>query len=107
MIKFFLLIFFINQAKSPVKAAWMSAIVPGLGQIYTGNYLKGAIFFLGEVYLIRNLIRDYPKIDKDKNSLYRFSFNFIISVSLWSYNIADAYVSAHFYKFGRDTSLVK
>lgn len=107
MTKFFLLIFLFTQTKSPTKAAWMSAFVPGLGQIYTGNYLKGIIFFLGEIYFISELIKTYPKIDKDKNSLYKFSFNFIISISLWSYNIADAYVSAHLYNFESDTSLAK
>jgi|GEM_PF-3329504 len=103
----FLIIFLIfSQNKNPVKAAWMSAFIPGLGQVYTGNYIKGALFFGGEVYLVNQLIKDYPKIDKDENALYRFSYNFILAVGLWSFNIADAYVSAHLYKFESDTSLM-
>jgi len=103
----FLIVFIIfSQNKNPYKAAWMSTFVPGLGQIYTGNYIKGLSFFGAEVYLINRLIRDYPKIDKDENTLYRFSYNFVLALGLWSFNIADAYVSAHLYKFEGDTTLM-
>ncbi len=103
----FLIIFFIFfQNKNPIKAAFMSTFIPGLGQVYTGNYIKGAIFFISEVYLLKNLIKDYPEIDRDEDILYRFSYNFVLAVGLWSFNIADAYVSAHLYKFEKDTSLM-
>ena len=103
--KFLLLFLLLAQNKNPVKAAWMSAFLPGLGQVYTGNYIKGVVFFGGEVFLLRELLRDYPYIDKNKDALYRFSYNFILAFSLWAFNIADAYVSAHLYKFEKDTSL--
>ncbi len=103
--KFLLLFLILTQNKNPVRAAWMSAILPGLGQVYTGNYIKGIFFFGGEVFLLRELLGDYPYIDKNKDALYRFSYNFILSFSLWAFNISDAYVSAHLYKFERDTSL--
>jgi hypothetical protein len=38
--------------KSPVLAGVMSAIVPGSGEFYVGEYLKSAIFFAVEVTLI-------------------------------------------------------
>ncbi|MEO0295667.1 MAG: DUF5683 domain-containing protein, partial [candidate division WOR-3 bacterium] len=105
MIKFLFLFLILTENKNPVKAAWMSAFLPGLGQIYTGNYIKGLVFFGGEVFLIRELIKDYPYVEKNQDALYRFSYNFILSFSLWAFNILDAYVSAHLYKFERDTSL--
>lgn len=104
--KFLLLFLILTQNKNPVKAAWMSAILPGLGQVYTEDYIKGIFFFGGEVFLLKELLRDYPYIDKNQDALYRFSYNFILSFSLWSFNILDAYVSAHLYKFERDTSLL-
>ncbi|MEO0289815.1 MAG: DUF5683 domain-containing protein [candidate division WOR-3 bacterium] len=106
MIKFLFLFLILTENKNPVKAAWMSAFLPGLGQVYTGNYIKGAFFFCGEVFLLRELLRDYPYIEKSQSALYRFSYNFILSFSLWAFNILDAYVSAHLYKFERDTSLM-
>ena len=38
--------------KSPVLAGVMSAVVPGSGEFYVGEYLKAAIFFAVEVTLI-------------------------------------------------------
>lgn len=35
--------------KSPWLAAFMSLAVPGSGEVYTGNYLKGALFFAADV----------------------------------------------------------
>ncbi len=104
--KFLLIFILFSQNKNPVKAAWMSAFLPGLGQFYTGNYIKGIVFFGAETYLLKELIKDYPEIDKDKNILYRFSYNFVLAVGLWAFNIADAYVSAHLYNFDKDTSLM-
>lgn len=33
-----------SKEKSPVIAGVLSAVIPGTGEIYAGNYLKGAIF---------------------------------------------------------------
>jgi hypothetical protein len=37
------------RAKSPIQAAWRSALVPGWGQHYSGKSLRGSIFLLGSL----------------------------------------------------------
>lgn len=38
--------------RSPVAAALLSLILPGLGQLYNGEVLKAVVFFLGWVFLV-------------------------------------------------------
>jgi TM2 domain-containing membrane protein YozV len=35
--------FILTSSKSPVLAAWLSFFIPGGGQFYTKNYLKGIL----------------------------------------------------------------
>ena len=39
----------VEGRKSPWLAGFMSLAVPGSGEVYTGNYLKGALFFAADV----------------------------------------------------------
>jgi hypothetical protein len=51
--------------KSPLLAAVLSAILPGAGEIYNGQYLKGAIFLAAEATLIGVAVAyDQKGIDK-------------------------------------------
>ncbi|MCK4353486.1 hypothetical protein KAW65_08790 [candidate division WOR-3 bacterium] len=93
--------------KSPLIAACLS-ILPGGGQFYTENYLKGAAFFVLQSTLLGFTIFEHIKaknaksqenwIDYEEHSEKRSDFlwwDFLV----WSFSIGDAYVSAHFYKF--------
>lgn len=77
--------------KSPVKAIILSTLFPGGGQIYTENYLKGIIFTSGEGLLLYFTIKEKEK--EKRNNLLWWTAVFHL------FNIADAYVSAHLYKF--------
>ncbi len=46
----------LSQRKSPMLAGLMSAAVPGLGEFYTGNYLKAIIFAVVEAAAITTAI---------------------------------------------------
>lgn len=59
----------INE-KSPVLAGTLSALVPGAGEIYTGNYLKGALFVAVEgVTLYLNYL--YTKKGNDQTVYFQ------------------------------------
>ncbi len=77
--------------RSPGRAILFSTLLPGGGQFYTENYIKGTIFLFGEGALFYFTLKEK---DRDKRS------NFIWwTAAVHIFNIADAYVSAHFYKF--------
>lgn len=80
--------------KSPTRAIIFSALFPGGGQIYTENYLKGMIFAGAEGLLLYWTIKEKDR--ERKSDLVWWSVAFHI------FNIADAYVSAHFYKFEKN-----
>ncbi len=80
--------------KSPLKAVILSTLLPGGGQIYTENYLKGIIFTSGEGLLLYFTIKEKEK-EKRSNLLWW-------TAALHIFNIADAYVSAHLYKFEKN-----
>ena len=83
--------------KSPSKALWFSTFFPGLGQYYTENYLKGTIFLFGEATLTYFIIKENKK-ERASDLLW-------ILAGLHIFNMADAYISAHFYKFKEETKL--
>ncbi|MBI9072552.1 MAG: hypothetical protein JEY94_13200 [Melioribacteraceae bacterium] len=60
----------VKQKKSAFLAGVLSAAVPGAGEIYTGNYLKGAIFLAVEAAAIY-LAVDYDKQGDDKTKVYQ------------------------------------
>jgi TM2 domain-containing membrane protein YozV len=39
-------------SRSPVTAALLSLVLPGLGQLYNGDVLKGIVFFVGWVLVV-------------------------------------------------------
>jgi len=104
IISFFIFSFLIAEDKknykSPSKALWCSAFFPGLGQFYTENYLKGTIFLLGEATLTYFIVKSYKENKKEKVSDLVW-----ILAGLHIFNVADAYISAHFYKFKEETKL--
>lgn len=43
------------QTKNEGLAAVLSLLVPGLGQLYTGNYIWGAFWLLGNIFITPGL----------------------------------------------------
>jgi len=98
-----------NEAskKSPTAAIFLS-ILPGGGQFYTENYLKGAIFALTQTTLLGFTVHEHlqaerAKRDKDwENYEYHSDKRYDLlwwDGIVWTLGMADAYISAHFYKF--------
>jgi len=104
--------------KSPKIALTLSAVIPGAGQFYTENYLKGIIVFSAETYLMFNTINFYSdyrenrrlfretgidsfriKRDIAEDNLYEFIWwdAFVYMLSL-----LDAYIDAELYNFEMD-----
>tara|TARA_B100001769_G_C21503709_1_gene290987 strand:+ start:51 stop:401 length:351 start_codon:yes stop_codon:yes gene_type:complete len=81
----------IFKAKNP-KLAWKLSIIPGMGQIYNEEYIKGGLFFLSEVALIKNISLFSTDIAM-RNSMIWFA------LGLYVYNIIDAYVDAELKTF--------
>jgi hypothetical protein len=56
-------------AKSPLKAAAISALIPGGGQIYTGNYIKSGAFLASELVIgLVGYSRYWDRTNLQKNS---------------------------------------
>jgi endoglucanase len=101
--------FILTSSKSPVLAAWLSFFIPGGGQFYTKNYLKGILIGGFQGYLIYDFKRIYDlrkdgRIDREEYEKKILSNGVIYLMSL-IYSVSDAYVSAHFYNFSKDTIL--
>jgi hypothetical protein len=55
--------------KSPIKAAAISALIPGGGQIYTGNYVKSGAFLASEIIIgLVGYSRYWDRTNLQKNS---------------------------------------
>ena len=107
MTKLILILFF--SYKSPYLSAWLSFLFPGGGQFYTNCYLKGTIIASCEFYLIHEFKRiyDLKKERRIPDTTYERKIlkNGIVYLMVHIYSIADAYISAHFYNFPKDTTL--
>lgn len=113
---------------SPIGAVSRS-IIPGWGQIYTHNILKGAVIFLSvgilggggvradaiyrDVYNNKYLpaaIADSTQADfyfDRSNQYYKLSrFLFYTAAGIWAYAIIDSYVDAHIYNARQQTKLL-
>ena len=84
-----------KKVKNPILALILSAILPGLGQVYNSQYAKG-LFFIGFNMLINYLIReplllviDDPK-GVDNPTMIVFIGYSLASMILWVYAMVDA-----------------
>ena len=87
-----------KQVKNPLLALILSAILPGLGQIYNSHYAKG-LFFIGFNMIINFLIREplvtvVDNVDNlenvDEPTMYVFIGYSLASMALWVYAMVDA-----------------
>jgi hypothetical protein len=104
------------KTKNPTIALFLS-LFPGGGQFYTENYLKGIIFGVTQTYFGGGAIYLHIQAQKYKQKRepgweYYYDWfcnqrtNFLWwSAFVWALSMADAYVSAHFYKFDEQGKL--
>ncbi len=85
---------FDNSKKSPIIAAVTSFFIPGLGQIYNGETVKGLAFItVGAMLVLLALIFVIPALMAPA----LLGFVLILSIPylvFWAYNIYDAYTTA-------------
>ena len=102
--------------KSPFGAIVASAILPGGGQFYCENYLRGAAFcaaqasvagmFLYEHILTEEAHRRYKStgsLDDYGDYEHHFDRRYDLlwwGAGVWVFSMADAFVDAHMFKFG-------
>jgi TM2 domain-containing membrane protein YozV len=89
------------NVKSPLLAMGLSFIIPGAGQIYNGEYLKGALLFVSFVglgildfFVIEPAVKNNEK-QKKQNSLLDVAalVNRVGLPVVWIYNWGSAYQS--------------
>lgn len=78
--------------KSPFKAAAASALIPGMGYVYTENYTLGFLSFATNGLFIYLIYDGYKK----KNDLQMIFFS-LVELSFYNYSIIGSIKSAHDY----------
>jgi hypothetical protein len=79
--------------------------IPGGGQFYTHQPIKGVILGAGEVYFLARTFMDYKDLrgesdpERREEFLRRTMGDLFWFLMIWGYSMVDAYVSANFYKF--------
>ncbi len=119
-----------NNKKNPTTALWLSAVIPGLGQIYNGSYSKAGMVIMSQSALVasaiyRHQIYNYYENKLNSNDIfyndslykektisslkrhrnhYRRCRNSFIwySIGFYFYNIFDALVDAHLHDFNNN-----
>ncbi len=94
-----------TRPPDPRKAMLYSAILPAGGQFYNGNYLKGMAFAGLELFLLGSSFVNYREslkytqssMERDFYTKEAFSYG-LYFLGVYLFSIADAYVSANFYK---------
>ena len=79
------------KTKNPA-IAWKLSLVPGIGQIYNGDYVKSIAIILSVAYIFSQ-IEKYSHIIKIRN---KFTWWFL---GIYFLNIIDAYVEAELSTF--------
>lgn len=95
--------------RSALLSVSLSAVIPGGGQLYTQNYLKAAGFAGALVYLGNNWYtadKQYMSTaigSAEEDFYYERRRKYMLwTIGVWLGSLADAYVSAHLYKFNQN-----
>ena len=67
-----------KQEKSPFIAGLLSAVIPGLGQVYARQAYRGAVIFIGTMLILAMVI------------WYRHPIWYIAPFGIWLWNVVDA-----------------
>lgn len=112
-----MILLFLLAEKSAKVAITLSLFVPGGGQFYTKNYIKGGIFGATQSFLIYQtynaicLVREAESNARTPDSILvdrkssRDTFLWWDAV-VWFLAAADAYVDAKMYNFNSNTVLI-
>lgn len=108
--------------KSPWKAVLMSAVIPGLGQIYNESYIKAPIVWgiIGGIYLGYKYYNDRYKKNKDlylqtRINVYKTNRDFyrdqrdLMAIYMgiaYVLNLVDAYVDAQLFDFNIEENYI-
>lgn len=87
--------------KSPWGAAMRSAIIPGLGQVYTENYWMAGIYFSGCAFLtykVYDANQKYQSTGETKYKDQRSDYSWYLGAG-YMITMIDAYVNAYLYRF--------
>jgi hypothetical protein len=87
--------------KSPIGAALRSAVLPGWGQFYNEQYLKGAFAFGLNGSLLALIIYNQNRYKETGERSYKSKsqdFGWLFGIS-YLLTLLDAYVNAYLYKF--------
>lgn len=93
---------------SPVKATWMSAALPSLGQFYNRRYWKPPIIYVGLGVALYFLIDNQVKFTVARNS-YRGRLNvpgFSVDPKYASFSADQILAERDFYRSNRDYSII-
>ena len=82
-----------SKVKNP-SFAWKIAFIPGMGQLYNGNYFKFVGLVGAEIYAVSKFNHLRSKGNITKRNTYGWWV-----VGLYFYSILDAYVDAHLSSF--------
>jgi hypothetical protein len=93
---------------SPAKATWMSAALPGLGQIYNKRYWKPPIIYAGMAVSIYFLIDNQTKFLVARNSLRAREGvpGFDVDPKYQSYSASQIQSDRDFFRTNRDYSII-
>ena len=82
-----------SKVRNP-RLAWKLSVIPGLGQLYNGKYVKAIVFMGAEYFAVRRLL-----ILKDENRIgLRNTYAWWV-FGLFAWNMLDAYVDAQLSTF--------
>ncbi len=100
-----------RQPKSPSKAVLLSLLLPGVGQVYTGNWWKTCLIAPAEVTLgyfsVKEHLAASAALGSGDSTGYVRHQNARTAFLWWTgavvaFSMADAYVSAQMYGFDRE-----
>ena len=74
--------------------AWKLSLIPGLGQLYNGKYIKAIGFFSAEYFAVNRFI----ELEKENRIGLRNTYGWWV-FGLFVWNMLDAYVDAHLSTF--------
>ncbi len=83
---------------SPMKAAILSLALPGGGQFYNRQYLKGALIGGGEIFLWSTLFYSIKKYRETEEEGYFWTATSVMVGLVWLklFSTTDAYIDAQF-----------
>jgi len=96
-----------RPAKSPSKAVLLSFLLPGGGQVYTGNWWKAALIAPAEVTLGYFSLKYLTENDSANYARHRDARTALVwwTGAVIAFSMADAYVSAQMYGIDREMRL--